>query len=121
MAIDDSDFVVLDNDDVGDYNAEGILPESPQTLQKIRHWLQPTDFAADSSEYMKHLNSYVAGTGNWIQQTETYKVWHDSSESASLWTKAIPRAGKSVFAAMIAEKLAQTEKAPVLYFFFFVR
>jgi hypothetical protein len=72
MAIDDNDFVVLDEDDVGDYNAEGLLPESPETIQKIQQWLQPTNFAADSSEYKKHLNSYVAGTGNWIQQTEAY-------------------------------------------------
>ena len=118
MAIDDNDFVVLGDADVGDYNTEGTLPESPETIQKIQKWLQPTDFAADSSEYKKHRTSYVAGTGNWIQETETYQAWHKSSESASLWIKAIPGAGKSVFAAMIADKLAQTEKVPVLYFFF---
>jgi len=72
MAIDDNDFVVLNGDDVGDYNAEGLLSESPETIQKIQQWLQPIDFAEDSSEFKKHLISYVAGTGNWVQQTETY-------------------------------------------------
>lgn len=118
MATGDHDFVVLGDEDLGGYNAAGILPESLETIQKIQQWLKPTDFAADSSEYKKHLNSYVVGTGNWIQQTDIYQKWHSSPESSSLWIKAIPGGGKSVFAAMIADKLAHTEKVPVLYFFF---
>ncbi|KAF8851736.1 hypothetical protein BDZ45DRAFT_765904, partial [Acephala macrosclerotiorum] len=112
------DFVVLDNEDIDDYNEDGILPQSPEVLAGIQKWLQHTDYLADSSEYNKHLSSHVPGTGLWIQKTEAYRLWHDSPDHGSLWTKAIAGAGKSVFAAMIAAKLAKDEKVPVVSFFF---
>ena len=112
------DFVIVDSEDVRDYNAKGILPLSQEEIAKIRQWLRPTAYAAESSEYKKHLNSYLPGTGEWIQNTETFHKWHDSPDHGALWIKAIPGAGKSVFAAMIASKLASTEKIPLLFFFF---
>ncbi|KAE8454120.1 hypothetical protein EG329_005044 [Mollisiaceae sp. DMI_Dod_QoI] len=112
------DFVVLGDNDIDDYNEDGILPQLPEVISKIQEWLQPTDYLAESSEYNKHLNSHVPGTGLWIQETEAYRLWHNSPDHGSLWTKAIAGAGKSVFAAMIAAKLAHDEKVPVLSFFF---
>ncbi|KAF4629093.1 hypothetical protein G7Y89_g9055 [Cudoniella acicularis] len=108
----------FDSKDIEQYNTEGILPQTPEDIAKIRKWLQPTDYLADSSEYKKHLNSYLRGTDSWIQQTEIYQKWRDSREHGALWTKAIAGAGKSVFAAMITDKLATEEKVPVLFFFF---
>jgi hypothetical protein len=115
---DGQEFVVVGEEDINDFNEAGILPQSPEVLAKIQEWLQPTDYLADSSEYNKHLSSYVPGTDLWIEQTDAYRKWHDSPDHGSLWTKAIAGAGKSVFAAMTASKLAQIEKVPVLFFFF---
>lgn len=115
---DGQDFVIVDSEDVEQYHSEEILPQTPEDLFKIKNWLQPTDYLADSSEYKKHLHSYLRGTGRWIQQTDAYQKWHDSPQHGALWTKAIAGAGKSVFAAMIAKKLASKEKVPVLFFFF---
>lgn len=115
---DSQDFVIVDTKDVEHYNAQGILPLSSEEITKVRQWLQPTDYLADGSEYKKHLHSYLKGTGNWIQKTDPYQLWHDSPEHGVLWVKAIAGAGKSVFAAILATKLATTEKVPVLFFFF---
>lgn len=109
---DSQDFVLIDETDLNEFSAL-----TPKEIQDIRKWLDPTDFLGESSEYNKHLTSYVAGTGKWIQETDAYQKWHDSPDHGSLWTKAIAGAGKSVFAAMIASKL-QKENIPVLFFFF---
>lgn len=115
---DGQDFVLVHEDDLTDYNEAGILPQTPEIIDGIRRWLEPTDYLAESSEYKKHLSSHVAGTGGWIQQTDSYRMWHESPTCGSLWVKATAGAGKSVFAAITAKKLLSTEKAPVLFFFF---
>ncbi|KAH6664858.1 ankyrin repeat-containing domain protein [Halenospora varia] len=115
---DTQDFVVLEEKDVDDYNEDGILPQAPEVLAQILEWLQPTDFLSDSSEYKKHLNSYVSGTGLWVQNDKAYRQWHDDPNHGSLWIKATAGAGKSVFAAMTAARLAREESIPVLFFFF---
>ena len=118
MASNEHDFVVLGAKDIQDFNDGGLLPLVSEDIDKIQRWLLPTDYSADSSEYGKHLASYLPGTGNWILETENYTRWHDSSEIGSLWIKAIPGAGKSVYAAHLASKIASQESVPVLYFFF---
>ena len=118
MASDEQDFVVLGAEDLQDFNDGGLLPLSSEEIDKIQQWLLPTDYSADSSEYPKHLASYLPGTGNWILETENYMRWHESSEYGSLWIKAIPGAGKSVCAAQLASKIASRVTVPVLYFFF---
>ncbi|CAM6089312.1 unnamed protein product [Calypogeia fissa] len=88
----------LDGDEVLEQNAaEGILLEPPttETILQIQRWLQPTDYAADSSEYKKHLNSYVAGTVNWIQETENYQLWHDTAESSVYKGPSLEQANRS--------------------------
>ncbi|KAF4635790.1 hypothetical protein G7Y89_g2312 [Cudoniella acicularis] len=115
---DGQDFVLLEDKDVDDYNEDGILPQAPEVIAQILEWLQPTDFLADSSEYKKHLSSYVSGTGLWVHEEEVYRKWHDQPDHGSLWIKATAGAGKSVFAAMTTAKLAQEENVPVLFFFF---
>ncbi|KAH8653076.1 ankyrin repeat-containing domain protein [Tricladium varicosporioides] len=115
---DTQDFVLLEEKDVDDYNEDGILPQAPEVLAQILEWLQPTDFLSDSSEYKKHLNSYVSGTGLWVQNDKAYHQWHDDPDHGSLWIKATAGAGKSVFAAMTAARLAREESVPVLSFFF---
>ncbi|KAK0099478.1 hypothetical protein ONS96_008315 [Cadophora gregata f. sp. sojae] len=119
MHSDDSlEFVLVNDEDVNDYNETGIAPQPPDVLVKIQEWLQPTDYNSESSEYHKHLNSYLRGTGEWVQETEAYQQWHSSPEIGSLWLKGTAGAGKSVLAAMLADKLAKTEEVPVLFFFF---
>lgn len=118
MSSSEQDFVILGDGDVADFNKAGILPQSPETIEKIQSWLQPTDYSADSSEYRKHLASYAAGTGNWVQETPQYKQWMSSPERGALWIKAIPGVGKSVLAAQLASRLAKSQNGPVLYFFF---
>ncbi|KAJ4238431.1 hypothetical protein NW757_013059 [Fusarium falciforme] len=91
---------------------------SPEILAKIREWLQPTDYLADSGEFRRHLASQAPGTGLWICETDEYRKWHDSPDHGSLWIKGVPGAGKSVMAASIIHHLKTTENCPVLFFFF---
>ncbi|KAK4075643.1 hypothetical protein Trihar35433_2203 [Trichoderma harzianum] len=117
VAADNGDIVMLSRDDVSDFNEENILPQTPETLTKIKQWLCPTDYAAVNGEFYKHLRSHVAGTGDWLYSTDAYKQWHDSEAEGILWLKGIPGSGKSVFAARSIQRL-QEEEVPVLYFFF---
>ncbi|CAI6335138.1 unnamed protein product [Periconia digitata] len=96
------DVVVIDRDDVSNYNPEQILPQSPEEIRKIRDWLEPTEYWLGTGEYRKHLASHVSGTGAWLTSSETYCEWLNSIEQGLLWIKGIPGSGK----------------APVLYFFF---
>ncbi|KAL7944948.1 ankyrin repeat-containing domain protein [Trichoderma barbatum] len=117
VTADNSDIVLLTRDDVSDFNEANVLPQSPETLSKIKQWLCATDYAAVNGENYKHLNSYVAGTGTWLYSTNAYKQWYDSEAEGILWLKGIPGSGKSVFAARSIQRL-QGEGVPVLYFFF---
>jgi len=117
MTEEEQDFVIVDKKDIESPSAD-IPSLSRSEISEIRKWLQPTDYLAESSEYKKHLNSHLRGTGGWIHQTSAYKKWQDSPDHGALWIKANPGAGKSVAAAMTAAKLASDEKVPVLFFFF---
>jgi ankyrin repeat protein len=117
MTLEEQDFVVVDDHDLADFNPAGILPQSSGDILRIQKWLQPTDYNAESSEYNKHLTSYVPGTGQWIQTNEQYQQWLQSPEHGTLWLKGIAGSGKSVIAAHIAATLSD-EKVPVLKFFF---
>ncbi|KAI9875001.1 MAG: hypothetical protein M1823_007565, partial [Watsoniomyces obsoletus] len=87
-------------------------------VNKIRTWLNPTNYTASSSEYHRHLSSQAPGTGEWIRETSQFKQWHSSDSHGSIWIKAVPGAGKSVVAASMVDSLARNEGVPVLYFFF---
>src|SRR4051794_28626719 len=87
----------------------------PEVVAKIRAWLEPTDYLADSGEFRRHLLSQAPGTGLWICRTEEYRTWHDSPDHGSLWIKGVPGAGKSVTAASIIQHLRTTEDYPVLF------
>lgn len=117
LVSDDEDLVLIDNDQISNYNADNILPVSPDTLAKLRAWLDPTKYNLDSGEYRKHLASRMAGTGTWLPSLKNYQQWHNSSEDGLLWIKGIPGSGKSVLAASLVQKLA-AEGVPVLFFFF---
>jgi Cdc6-like AAA superfamily ATPase len=113
------DAVVIDRDDISNYNPEQILPESGDEIEKIRTWLKPTDYALESGEFRKHLISYLPGTGSWLTSTVTYREWLESNEHGILWIKGIPGSGKSVVAAHLVDELSRSNPtSPVLYFFF---
>ncbi|KAI3316527.1 ankyrin [Xylariaceae sp. AK1471] len=112
----DNDAVVLARDDVSDFNEENILPQPPETLKKIRDWLQPTGYDDEGSEYKKHRDSHLAGTGGWLLESSVYPEWQASQKHGMLWIRGIPGSGKSVFAAGLISQLSQ--EAPVLHFFF---
>lgn len=92
-----------------------------KSVDDMRKWLQPTDYLSPGNEYMKHLNSYVSGTGDWLRQSEDFRRWRSGHEDGCLWVKGVPGSGKSVFAASTIQQL-QTKvdgsTPPVLYFFF---
>ncbi|KAL3472288.1 ankyrin repeat-containing domain protein [Aspergillus californicus] len=103
------DFVIVD---------EAPTPFSPKQVSELKAWLRPTDYLGESSDFKKHLNSHVPGTGEWLQQTTHYQQWHEGAADA-LWLKAIAGAGKSVLAARLISHLQSTEsQTPVLFFFF---
>ncbi|KAH6884532.1 putative ankyrin repeat protein, partial [Thelonectria olida] len=115
----DLDAVVIDRDDISNYNPEQILPETPETIQAIRSWLEPTSYDIAGGEYRKHLASHVAGTGAWLTSTDTYQQWLQSEEHGLLWIKGIPGSGKSVMAANLIHEIADANPGcPVLFFFF---
>ncbi|KAF2760464.1 ankyrin [Pseudovirgaria hyperparasitica] len=107
-------FERVDLDDV----ANEIVARKQPDVTKIRAWLQPTDYAASSSEYMRHLSSQAPGTGEWIRETTQFDLWHLSPDHGSIWIKAVPGAGKSVIAASMVKSLSEDECVPVLFFFF---
>ena len=111
------DYVFLDESDITGSDRAGLQPLSLEKQQKIRIWLQPTDYSADSSEYMRHLLCHVQGTSKWLQEPQ-YQQWISSIDQGALWAKGIPGAGKSVVAAHLASQLQKAENSPVLYFFF---
>jgi hypothetical protein len=92
--------------------------EEPETITRIKAWLSPTEFDSDTSEYKKHLNSHVQGTGQWIQETNQYKRWYKTDEIGDIWIRGIPGSGKSVVAASVVRDLKDRGDAPVLFFFF---
>jgi Ankyrin repeats (3 copies)/NACHT domain len=115
----DIDAVVIDRDDISNYNPEQILPESPECIQQIRKWLQPTSYDHESGEYRKHLASHFAGTGAWVTSSTTYQTWLHSDECGMLWIKGIPGSGKSVLASKLIDEISRSRPGiPVLYFFF---
>ncbi|RDW59222.1 hypothetical protein BP5796_12146 [Coleophoma crateriformis] len=94
-----------------------------RSVDELRNWLQPTDYLAPGSEYMKHLNSFVPGTGDWLRQAKGFYGWKDGKEKGCLWVRGLPGSGKSVFAASTVSILAQIrdnkgQEIPVLFFFF---
>jgi hypothetical protein len=93
MSVDNStdswsdDIVVLNRNDFSDFNEDSILPQSPETIRKIRAWLNPTNYDDEAGEHKKHLSSYLAGTGNWLLQSSAYKEWHTSKDYGMLWIR----------------------------------
>lgn len=117
--IHEEEAVVIEHDDVSDYNPAQLLPQPPQEIKKIRSWLQATDYAHASGEYRKHLSSHMPGTSSWVTSSTTYREWLTDSEHKTLWIKGIPGSGKSVVAAHLIDSLSKCFPGqPVLYFFF---
>lgn len=113
------DTVIIDHDDVSNYNPDQMLPEPPESIKRIRSWLQPTSYDVVGGEYHKHLNSHVVGTGQWLTSTDTYQEWLQGEEYGLLWIKGIPGSGKSVMAAMLIDEITRSNPGcPVLFFFF---
>lgn len=116
---DSDDLVVVDRDDVSNYNPEQILPQPPETILRIRSWLKPTPYDIAAGEYRKHLSSHVAGTGAWLTSSTAYQSWLHGDEHGLLWIRGIPGSGKSVMAAKLIDELATSNPGcPVLFFFF---
>src|ERR1700760_4037891 len=113
-ASDSEEFEIVDSLDV----AQDIVADKKPDLAKIKAWLRPTDYAAVSSEFNRHLSSQSPGTGEWIRETDQFNQWYSSDTHGSIWVKAVPGAGKSVVAASMIDSLARNESVPVLFFFF---
>lgn len=94
-------------------------PNPAEVIAEIRSWLQHTDYAGESSDFKKHLNSHVPGTGEWFEQTTEYQQWLSSTAHGALWIKAVAGVGKSVLTARLISRLQESESStPVLFFFF---
>lgn len=101
-------------------------PQPNESTQKrideLRKWLQPTDFLSPGNEFMKHLHSYVPGTGKWIHKSPVFRTWASSElnsggDSSCLHVRGVAGSGKSVFAASTIRQLQESGKI-VLFFFF---
>lgn len=91
--------------------------EPPDIRAKIQKWLSPSEFSAESSDFKKHLRSYVPKTGEWLRDSEEFIQWHEQGTTL-LWVNGTPGSGKSVVAATLISDFVNREDTPVLYFFF---
>ncbi|KAH6986669.1 ankyrin repeat-containing domain protein [Ilyonectria destructans] len=113
------DAVIIDRDDVSNYNPDNILPKSIDEIEKLREWLEPTSYAIAGGEFRKHLASHAPGTGQWLTSTDEYQQWLQGEECGLLWIKGIPGSGKSVHVAKLIDDLGKSNPGcPVLFFFF---
>ncbi|TGO16233.1 hypothetical protein BTUL_0030g00170 [Botrytis tulipae] len=108
------DFEMIESEDV----IKQMLVDEKPDLEKIRKWMNPTDYLASSSEFNRHASSKARNTGEWIRETSQFEQWHSSADHGSIWIKAVPGAGKSVLAASMVQSLSVNESVPVLFFFF---
>ncbi|KAM0478919.1 hypothetical protein ACHAPX_004897 [Trichoderma viride] len=100
-----------------------------ERLSTLQKWLQPTDFLSPGSEFMKHLHSYVPGTGDWVHKSPVFRTWansdsntesssgHDNNSGSCLHVRGLAGTGKSVFSASTVRQL-QESGSIVLFFFF---
>ncbi|KAM0513647.1 hypothetical protein ACHAPE_007697 [Trichoderma viride] len=100
-----------------------------ERLSTLQKWLQPTDFLSPGSEFMKHLHSYVTGTGDWVHKSPVFNAWissdsnfdssrgHDNNSGSCLHVRGLAGSGKSVISAITVRQL-QESGSVVLFFFF---
>ncbi|KAL7803033.1 ankyrin repeat-containing domain protein [Trichoderma afarasin] len=96
-----------------------------QRIRSLEKWLQPTDFLSPGSEFMKHLHSYVPGTGGWIHKSPVFRTWtnvdansdQDHVGGSCLHVRGVAGSGKSVFSASTVRQLQESGNI-VLFFFF---
>lgn len=113
------DAIIIDGDDVSNYNPDNMLPKSTDEIKRIQEWLEPTSYAISGGEFRKHLASHAQGTGQWLTSREEYEQWLRGEEYGLLWIKGIPGSGKSVHVAKLIDDLGKTNPGcPVLFFFF---
>ncbi|KAJ4296658.1 hypothetical protein N0V90_006706 [Kalmusia sp. IMI 367209] len=99
-----------------------VEPKDLRTIPEIQAWLEPTDYLSPGNEYMKHIHSYIAGTGEWLRSSDAFQNWRSTAHKVTtssncLWIKGVPGSGKSVFSASMAKQL-QEDGNVVLFFFF---
>lgn len=131
MADDDSDtdqaFEIVERDAVP---APPLNNDSHgERIRSLQKWLQPTDFLSPGSEFMKHLHSYVPGTGGWIHKSPVFRAWanpdsntdpssgQDHDGGSCLHVRGVAGSGKSVFSASTVRQLQESGNI-VLFFFF---
>ncbi|KEY64017.1 hypothetical protein S7711_07381 [Stachybotrys chartarum IBT 7711] len=113
------DAIVIENDDVSNYNPGNILPKSTEDLRKIREWLEPASYAIFGGELPRHLASYADWTGQWLTSTDGHQQWFQGLKHGLLCIKGVPGSGKSVHAAKLNEGLGHTHRGCQVLFFFF--
>lgn len=102
-----------------------------ERMRELQQWLQPTDYLSPGGEFMKHLHSYLHGTGGCIRESPDFRKWiafqlpeGDASgppdtPRGCLHIRGVAGSGKSVFAASTIRQLRESHPGtPVLFFFF---
>ncbi|KAJ6789856.1 hypothetical protein PWT90_09629 [Aphanocladium album] len=115
----EADVVIINQDELSNYNPDQVLPRPPEVIDTIRKWLNPTPYDLPSGEYRKHLASHMGGTGDWLTSSAANHGWRHNGDHGMLWIQGVPGSGKSVMAAKLAADLkAAHPGCPVLFFFF---
>ncbi|KAL8836249.1 MAG: hypothetical protein Q9170_002993 [Blastenia crenularia] len=119
MSDTENDFVLVtapDSSPTGD--TESLLSSEPPNVRaKIQNWLCPSEYAAESSDYNKHVRSFVPDTGEWLRKSPFFTNWRQHGDRL-LWVNGIPGSGKSVVAASLIRDFSRDGEIPTLYFFF---
>ncbi|KAL2198850.1 ankyrin repeat-containing domain protein [Corynascus similis CBS 632.67] len=107
-----------------------------ERIETLLKWLQPTDFLSPGNEFMKHLHSYVPGTGRWVHESGPFRAWAglnrkgpDATAASGeqhpprcLHVRGVAGSGKSVFAASTIRQLQKSgRRRPNIVLFFFFR
>src|SRR4051812_22625124 len=100
----DQTYEIIEQDAVP---APAPLPHysSEQRVAALLKWLQPTDFLSPGNDFMKHLHSFVPGTGRWVRELPVFRAWagtddaHGRDDDRCLHVRGVAGSGKSVFAA----------------------
>ncbi|CAD6591949.1 MAG: hypothetical protein ASARMPREDX12_005515 [Alectoria sarmentosa] len=90
-----------------------------QEREKILDWISTAD---NESKHNAIRMPRVAGTGEWLTDTEEFKTWRMSVESPSmLWCHGIQGSGKSVMTSLVIDRLRDDhvgQKVAIAFIYF---
>ncbi|KAI0104763.1 ankyrin [Nemania sp. FL0031] len=113
------DYELVSRAAIPSHIVDPASPSAQKQIAALRQWLQPTDYLSPGNEFMKHLHSYVPGTGSWLNESPAFQEWVAPGRPNCLAIRGVAGSGKSVLTASTIRQLQEADPSvPVLFFFF---